>query len=597
MHNKKNEKIVKLIVTIIVVVLLLWFLVLSPIIKFKKMEKTLLNSAKRYFEVNEKLLPTGNRLKKVSLQVLYDKDYIENDLKAPYTNSICSANNSWVKVSKSDNGYNYSAYLECGIFRSKVDHDGPVIKLNGADEITVYKDNKYKELGVESVYDNTDGKISKNKVTIDSSNVNTSKIGTYEVTYSIKDSLENETIKKRTVKVTQTLNNIVKKNTDETNYYKGKNDDNYLKIDGIIFKVVGINTDKTVKVVSDETLASIDYNSVNEWLNNYFYDKLSDSAKEYIVKSKWCNSTVSNPKSNDKCNSYTKTQFVGLLSIEDYNKSYDTNNVSNINNNVAVWTYNRKNNQEAWINSYYDGTTRNFSEYKNTSSKTIVGVKPALNIKADSIIVAGTGTNTDPYILKGNKKILKAGSKISNAVTGSYINYSGYNFRVISKDEDETVKVIMLEPIISQNGNFYSEFDNTNELYNPNRKENIGYKINNKVTEYIRTNYFDTKTINVKNYTNLVSYNNKLTAKEYKAKLSLASLFDLYSAHVEDGVSTWYLENSKQGNYINSPTLGVVSIKFDKDEQNGIKLVGYLNKNIVVKAGSGTESKPYTLIK
>ena len=597
MHNKKNEKTVKLIITIVVVALLLWFLVLSPIIKFKKMEKILLDSAKRYFEVNENLLPTGNRLRKISLQTLYDKDYIKDDLKAPYTNSLCDTNNSWVKVSKSDNGYDYSGYLECGIFRSKIDHEGPVIKLNGSDEITIYKDDKYKELGVESVYDNTDGKISKNKVTIDSSKVNTNKVGTYEVTYSAKDSLENETIKKRIVKVTQTLNNIVKKNTDKTNYYKGSNTDNYLKIDGITFKIVGINSDKTVKVVSNEALANIDYNSVDEWLNNYFYEKLSDTAKNYIVKSKWCNSTVSDSKANTKCNDYTKSQFVGLLAIEDYNKSYDENNVSNLNNNVAVWTYNRKNNQEAWINSYYDGVTRDFSEYKNASRKTIVGVKPALNIKADSIIVDGTGSNIDPYILKENKTTLKAGSKISDAVTGSYINYSGYNFRVISKESDGTVKVIMLESLKTQNANFYSEFDNTEGLYNPNKKANIGYKINNKLTEYIKTNYFDSKTINIKNYTNLVSYTNKAASKEYKAKLSLASLFDLYSAHIESGVSTWYQESSKKENYINSPTIGVVAIKFSKDEVNGVKLVGYLNKNVVVKSGNGTENKPYTLTK
>lgn len=597
MHNKKNEKTVKLIITIVVVALLLWFLVLSPIIKFKKMEKILLDSAKRYFEVNENLLPTGNRLRKISLQTLYEKDYIKNDLKAPYTNSLCDANNSWVKVSKTNNKYDYSAYLECGIFRSKIDHEGPVIKLNGSDEITIYKGDKYKELGVESVYDNTDGKISKNKVTIDSSKVNTNKVGTYEVTYSAKDSLENETIKKRIVKVTQTLNNIVKKNTDKTNYYKGSNTDNYLKIDGITFKIVGINSDKTVKVVSDEVLANIDYNSVDEWLNNYFYEKLSDSAKEYIVKSKWCNDTISDPKTNNKCSSYTKSQFVGLLSTRDLSKSYDTNNISNLNNNVAIWTYNKKNNKESWISSYYDITTGKFSEYKNISSKTIVGIKPALNIKANSIVIDGVGSNVDPYILKGNKSTLKSGSKISNAVTGSYISYSGYNFRVISKETDETTKVIMLEPLKIQNGNFYSNFDNKNELYNPNKKENIGYKINNKVTEYIKTNYFDSKTINIKNYTNLVSYTNKVTSKEYKAKLSLASLFDLYSAHIESGVSTWYQESSKKENYINSPTIGVVAIKFSKDEVNGVKLVGYLNKNVVVKSGNGTENKPYTLTK
>ena len=73
MQNKKNEKYIKIVVTVLIIVALVWFLVLSPLLKFRSMEKTLLNAAKRYFEVNENLLPTGNRLRKISLDTLYDK--------------------------------------------------------------------------------------------------------------------------------------------------------------------------------------------------------------------------------------------------------------------------------------------------------------------------------------------------------------------------------------------------------------------------------------------------------------------------------------------------------------------------------------------
>ena len=53
----------------------------------------------------------------------------------------------------------YYTYLKCGIFSSKVDHEGPVIKLKGEDLITINKGEKFKDPGIDSVSDNTDGKI------------------------------------------------------------------------------------------------------------------------------------------------------------------------------------------------------------------------------------------------------------------------------------------------------------------------------------------------------------------------------------------------------------------------------------------------------
>lgn len=60
-------------------------------------------------------------------------------------------------------------------------------------------------------------------------------------------------------------------------------------------------------------------------MNDYFYEKLSDSAKKLIVKQKFCNEEVSNPDNYKKCNKYSKKQYVGLLSVADINNSKDEN--------------------------------------------------------------------------------------------------------------------------------------------------------------------------------------------------------------------------------------------------------------------------------
>lgn len=597
MKDKRNEKIIKTIITVVIIVLLVWFIIIHPLLKFKSMEKEVLDASKRYFEINTSMLPTGNKIRKISLQSLYDKDFIKEDLRAPYTNKYCDAENSWVRVTKDGNNYDYSVYLECGMFKSKVDHKGPEINLNGKDEVTIYQGNKYKDAGIKSVIDDTDGKIDISKVKVDASKVNTDKVGTYEVTYTVRDSLENETIKVRTIKVIQTLNNVVKKNTDKTQIYKGNHDDNYIMLDGIIFKIVGINSDGSVKIVSNEALASVDYDGIDSWLNDYFYEKLSDSAKKYIVKSKWCNEKVTDPNTYTKCNDYTKKQYVGLLSIADYNNSKDSEGITNLNNSTAVWTPNSKTNKQSWVNSYFNMTEGGLKEYKEFSINEIYNVKPAVNIVEDATISSGDGSESNPYILKGNKQSVKKGDKVSSLVTGSYISYSGYTWRVIEKEYDDTTKVVMIEPLNGNNGMYYTEYDSELATYNPTKKDNLGYKIVNKISEYIKTSYFVSKEISVKKYSDNVLYNQKESTQNYKVKLSSISMFDLYSANTTSGVSTWYQETSSKKNYINSATFGIVSSEFDSTETNGIRLVGYLNKDVVIKSGSGTSIDPFTLTK
>ena len=56
MNSEKNKKIVRMLITVIIIIVIVWFLVVNPLVKFKKMENQLLNSAKRYFEVNQNYL-------------------------------------------------------------------------------------------------------------------------------------------------------------------------------------------------------------------------------------------------------------------------------------------------------------------------------------------------------------------------------------------------------------------------------------------------------------------------------------------------------------------------------------------------------------
>ena len=228
--SNKFKKTIKILIVVVIVVLFLWFLVISPYITFKKNENIMEKAAKRYYELNSTELPTGNRIATVSLQTLYHKSYLKEDFYVPYTNEVCSVTDSWVKVKKVSGEYKYYTYLKCGALTSKIDSQGPDIKLKGSNEITINLGEKYKEPGVQSVLDNVDGKMKTSSVIINSSKVNTNKTGTYEVTYSALDSLKNKTVVTRKVKVVARLKNIVNKETNKKGYYTGANPNNYVSV-------------------------------------------------------------------------------------------------------------------------------------------------------------------------------------------------------------------------------------------------------------------------------------------------------------------------------------------------------------------------------
>ena len=109
----------------------------------------------------------------------------------------------------------YYTHLQCGSRHSNIDYNGPVITLNGTKKMTINKGDTYTEPGVLSVKDKTDGEIKKDEVII-KGKVNPNKIGTYKVTYTVSDSLDNETVVTREVEVIENLTTIVKKATKET---------------------------------------------------------------------------------------------------------------------------------------------------------------------------------------------------------------------------------------------------------------------------------------------------------------------------------------------------------------------------------------------
>lgn len=597
MDKQKVIKYVKISVVCLILVLFIWFFLLNPFVAFKKNEKTMLNAAKRYFEINSNELPTGNRVKTLSLKTLYYKSFIKEDLKLPNSSKTCSVSDSWVKVKKVDNEYKYYVYLKCGALSSNVDSKGPEITLNGDDVITINRGDKYEELGVKSVVDNTDGKLKVSNVTIDNSKVKTNKVGTYKVTYTISDSFNNETVKTRTVKVVASLNNIVKKDTSTSKVYKGVTVNNYIEFSGMLFRIVGFDSNNNIKIVSDKDISFVDYKSLDKWLD-YYYDHLTDESKEYIVKSKYCNGKVSDDKlDTTKCSSYTSKKNLYILSIDDYNNSLDSNGSSYLYPSIVSLLANKKNDKEVYTTrQYFMGTDYKYMSFDINYS---FGVRPVITINKDILLKSGDGTLNSPYSFESYDKA-KAGDKLSSRYSGEYITYSGYTWRIMDALDDGTVKVILNDSLRDNNSIITTSYNTSDKakIYNPNQKGNVGYFINNKMTEYINTDYFVSKSISVPIYSNRASYKGEVSTKKYKVKLSAPNMYDMFTASNYN--SSYWLINSSKTQYIKyvvSDNGTVYYTDLGDDFSAGIKLIGYLNKNCSIKSGDGTLINPYVIVK
>lgn len=587
----------KLLITIFIVCLFVGLLIIYPMITFHKNEAKLVEAAKRYYELNSDRLPTGERVKTLSLKVLYKESYIKEDLRVPYSGKVCSIDNSWVKVTKRNGEYKYYSYLDCGILKSSVDHKGPTIKLNGDLDVVVNVGEKYNDPGIKSVVDNSDGKMKIEDVTI-KSNVDTSKVGSYEIKYYAYDSLNNKNEVIRNVNVVKKIKETVVKELGNDKYYKGLDPKNYIYFSNVLFRILKVDGDNVVLVAADD-VSFVDYDSINKWLK-YYDSNLTDSSKNIIVKNKYCNMTVSDKNTNSKsCDSYDRKSNYGLLSIDDINNTLIDGTSYLVGGSIS-WTANSKDNKNAYaFRNIFSDTD---SIYYSFEKKHNFGVRPVITIKGDTLIVDGDGSDKKPYVLTDFIK-LKKNTTLNTRYVGEYIKYSGYLWRIQKIESDGTVKAICNYTLREGTENIKIYYDESikNKIYDTKTKGNVGYKINNITSKHIDTSYFVNHTDYVYIYKDEPMYDKEVDKKKIDSKIFAPNMYEMYSASTRGPYikSYWLANSSKSADEIPgvSDTGTVMYGGGSVNYAYGIRPVAYFNKNVVVTSGKGTINEPFMIKK
>ncbi len=596
MTKEKRNKIIKIVVTCSIIILFVWFFIIYPLGYFNKNEKEMKNAAKHYFEINYTQLPEKDEVRTLKLSELASEKYI-GDLYVPYSKKVCSANDSWVKVRKEGNEHKYYVYLKCGYLSSAVDHTGPEITLNGDSVITLDKGETYDEKGVKSVYDKVDKELKKEDVVIKNNDVNTDKLGTYKVTYKAYDSLNNETIVERTVKVVQRLNGVINNDTEKKGYYTGRVSNNYLKLSNMLFRIIGVNNDGSVRIVADENIAHLDHEGIQDWLNNYYYAHLTESAKEFLTEGEFCEEELNTVNlQTTGCSKKRVKKKVGILTVEDMANSLNENS-SYLYTSTLLWLANTKNNKEAWTTrEWYVGTDAKYMEFNKDYS---LVVRPVLTLKKGMLIKSGEGTSKNPYVIE-KENFAKAGDKLNTRQTGEYVKYGGYTFRIIESEADGTTKVISTSSLKA--GGDYQEIsystENDVEQYNPTEKGNIGYKIEHESANYIKTDMFAKYEMEVPIYKNYAKYGKADSVQKYKVKFAAPSTSEMFSA-ISKGETYWLRDSSKEAGrkYIITNTGTVDFARQTKEKKGNVRIIAHIKKNATILDGKGTAEEPYTLSK
>lgn len=403
-----------------------------------------------------------------------------------------------------------------------------------------------------------------------------SRFGYYYMKYNKKSSNSNTS---EVLGITiQKKNGIVSKgdglyNNSGELVFKGTEIDNYLLYSNILWRIVRVNNDNSIVLVTDSTLTNLSFSDENsDYMNSYVLDWLNingnntgilesklNNKEKYLTKNNICLDIVDN-LNNITCHKKDNSKYVSILGIGDYLNS--KNNDSYINNTESIWLYNTKSNKKVWYI-----TNGNLS---NDSSSSIHGVKAVITLKNTIGSIGGSGTKKDPYLIE----------KETNQMSfNSYVKLGNDLYTIYDMD-DKVIRLVsnnLINDSTSRSTNYY------NRDFNPKINSSIAYYLNNGYynklpykNNLVSCDYY-TGDYNIKNnydYKNI--YTKKITSKVgllSMADINLNNELNYYFLLNRVDNKIYSINNSISVNYsINKVRPTVCISKDSKFKGNGTRL-------------------------
>ena len=286
--------------------------------------------------------------------------------------------------------------------------------------------------------------------------------------------------------------------------YKGDVKDNYVKFNGMLWRIIKINTDKSVEMILDDYINILPWNKEStELKKSDIYKYLNTDFINSLDKSKLAPMNICEDKITDlskiTCDSQSSDTFVRLLDVTGF-----------LNTVRDKKTFLSSDEEIYWLNDYNEGKVwhTNGSNVSMSDANTFYEIRPVVKLKSEIIYKEGKGTKDEPYIIDDENKL----------GLGSIV--------LLDKDEwivYETGDVIKLmrKDVISEE----HSFDRDYLIYDAERKDSLAEYLN---TKYLDSLSYKNMIVNSDWYTG--SYKDSLEdikKEKTNAKVGIPNLLDI----------------------------------------------------------------------
>ena len=266
----------------------------------------------------------------------------------------------------------------------RTDNVKPVITLKGNSTVNVRLEDKYVDAGATAL-DNIDGNITSKIIT--KSNVNTLKVGTYTVSYTVSDKAGNVDTKTRTVKVFDYMTGIEVTKPTKVEYNYGED----LNLSGLSVKAVMKSGNKTNIAINNCKITGYNKNKLgNQAITVRYNEKIATfqvTVKDYIT-----NLEIVEPTKKEY--NYGEDLNLSGLSVKAVMKSGNKTNIAINNCKITGYDKNKIGDQTVTVN--YGGKAATFKVRVNNYVTGIeIAKKPTKNqyIEGERIDLTGLVVN------------------------------------------------------------------------------------------------------------------------------------------------------------------------------------------------------------
>ena len=365
-------------------------------------------------------------------------------------------------------------------------------------------------------------------------------------------------------------------------YFYQDTKNNYITYSNILWRIVKINEDNSILLVTDKPITNLAYGTNNtnykdsnilNWLNknNKNLEQKLNKPEKYLSKNIVCTDEITNVEKLT-CEKENQDYYLGLLTVENYIKTGAKK--SFINKNNTTYLANQNKDKEIWY----------ITEEGNLDSTTgndILGIKPTITLSPNLEIKSGDGSENNPYKFEEETTLF-----------ASYVQLDKDIWRIYDFDENN-VKLVLMDYVKDQkNEKLEYIYSNSTYKHNDTIYGSLAYYLNHT---YLNSLSYKNIILN-EIYTNGYygendGYDLKTIENEIDTKIALPSIGDtILNYEATNYFTSTGTEKDSTFVYINKNN-NEVGTKRVTNKANIVPCITI--KKDTLSKGTGTKEDPY----